>query len=59
MSHTVSSFNLHTDYHRVSDEIETVDFAHMLDAVRSMLEPVRWLANATFKPAWTADGQPR
>ena len=59
VSHTVSSFNLHTDYHRVSDEIETVDFAHMLDAVRSMLEPVRWLANATFRPAWTADGQPR
>lgn len=59
VSHTVSSFNLHTDYHRASDEIETVDFAHMLDAVRSILEPVRWLANATFKPAWAPDGQPR
>lgn len=59
VSHTVSSFNLHTDYHRASDEVDKVDFAHMLDAVRSMLEPVRWLANATFRPAWTADGQPR
>jgi len=59
VSHTVSSFNLHTDYHRASDEIETVDFAHMLASVRSMLEPVRWLANATFKPAWAPDGQPR
>jgi len=59
VSHTVSSFNLHTDYHQASDEIDKVDFAHMLDAVRSMLEPVRWLANATFTPAWAPGGQPR
>lgn len=59
VSHTVSSFNLHTDYHQASDEVGKVDFAHMVDAVRSMLEPVRWLANSTFTPAWTADGRPR
>ena len=59
VSHTVSSFNLHTDYHRASDEIDKVDFAHMLDAVRSMLEPVRWLANSTFTPAWAPEGRPR
>jgi hypothetical protein len=59
VSHTVSSFNLHTDYHRVSDDVSKVDFAHLVDAVRSMLEPLRWLANATFKPAWAPDGQPR
>ena len=59
VSHTVSSFNLHTDYHGVGDEVSKVDFAHMVDAVRSMLEPIRWLANSTFVPAWTADGRPR
>jgi len=59
VSHTVSSFNLHTDYHQAGDDVSKVDFAHMLDAVRSMLEPVRWLANATFKPTWAPDGQPR
>lgn len=59
VSHTVSSFNLHTDYHRASDEIQTVDFGHMLASVRTMLEPVRWLANAAFRPAWAPDGQPR
>ncbi len=59
VSHTVSSFNLHTDYHQASDEIDTVDFAHLLASVRSMLEPVRWLANSTFKPAWTPEGRPR
>ena len=59
VSHTVSSFNLHADYHRPSDEVSKVDFAHMVDAVRSMLEPIRWLANSTFTPAWTAEGRPR
>jgi aminopeptidase YwaD len=59
VSHTVSSFNLHTDYHQPGDEVGKVDFAHMLDAVRSLLEPIRWLANSTFTPAWTADGRPR
>jgi hypothetical protein len=34
-------------------------FAQMLDAVRSMLEPVRWLANSTFTPAWLQGGQRR
>ena len=59
VSHTVSSFNLHKDYHQAGDEVSKVDFAHMLDAVRSMLGPVRWLANSTFTPAWTAEGRPR
>lgn len=59
VAHTVSSFNLHKEYHQPSDEIGLVDFAHMLDAVRSMLEPVRWLANSTFTPAWGPGGQPR
>lgn len=59
VSHTVSSFNLHTDYHQAGDEVGKVDFAHMVDAVRSMLEPIRWIANSTFTPAWTAEGRPR
>jgi hypothetical protein len=58
VAHTVSSFGLHTDYHRPSDEIGTIDFAHMTDAIRSMLEPVRWFANSTFRPSWTPDGCP-
>jgi aminopeptidase YwaD len=58
IAHTVSSFNMHTDYHAVSDEVKTIDFAHMTDAIRSMLEPVRWLANSAFKPAWAANGCP-
>jgi Zn-dependent M28 family amino/carboxypeptidase len=58
VSHTVSSYNLHKDYHQASDDIDKVDFAFMVDAVRSMLEPIRWLANSTFAPAWTPEGRP-
>ncbi len=52
VAHTVSSFGLHTDYHRPSDELKTIDFVHMTRSVNSMVEPVRWLVNADFKPVW-------
>ena len=52
VAQTISSFGLHADYHRPSDELSTIDFAHMAEAIQSMLAPVRWLADSTFKPAW-------
>lgn len=58
IAHTVSSYGLHEDYHRPSDEIATIDFAHMTDAIRSMADPIRWLANSTFRPAWVPGGCP-
>ena len=58
IAHTVSSFGLHKDYHQPSDEIDTIDFAHMTDAIRSMLEPIRWLANSMFKPEWRPGMKP-
>ena len=59
VAHTVSSFGLHQEYHQPSDEIGTIDFAHMTDAIRSMLEPVRWLANSTFTPEWLPGQRPQ
>ena len=58
VAHTVSSFGLHKDYHQPSDEMKTIDFAHMTEAIRSMLEPVRWLASSGFKPGWLAGMKP-
>lgn len=52
IAHTVSSFGLHTDYHRASDELKTIDFNHMTQAINSMVKPVVWLVNSNFKPAW-------
>jgi len=59
IAHTVSSFGLHTDYHRPSDDLSHVDFKHMTDAIASMVEPVRWLVNSDFKPQWNEGGRPQ
>jgi hypothetical protein len=58
VAHTVSSFGLHKEYHQVSDEIRHIDFGHMTTAIRSMLEPIRWLANSEFKPEWLPGKKP-
>jgi hypothetical protein len=52
IAHTVSSFGLHTDYHRPSDEISKIDFPFMTKSLNSLVKPVRWLANSTFRPTW-------
>jgi Peptidase family M28 len=58
IAHTVSSYGLHSDYHRPSDDLAHIDFAHMTDAIASMVAPVKWLVNTDFKPEWNKDGKP-
>ena len=58
IAQTVSSFGLHPDYHQPSDEVNTIDFAHMTDSIRSMLSPVLWLANSRFRPEWLPGKKP-
>lgn len=58
IAQTVSSFGLHKDYHRPSDDLAHIDFTHMEQAIRSLLVPVRWLANSTFKPEWVNGKKP-
>jgi len=58
VAHTVSSFGLHADYHRPSDDIAHIDFAHMDTAIGSLITPVAWLINSDFKPTWNAGGRP-
>src|ERR1041385_2766592 len=58
VAQTVSSFGLHSDYHRPGDDVAHIDFAHMEQAIHSMLEPVKWLANSEFKPEWVEGKKP-
>lgn len=58
ISHTVSSFNLHKDYHQASDEVKTIDFPYMTKSITSMFAPVVWLANAPFVPTWYENCRP-
>ena len=52
IAHTISSFGLHTDYHRVSDEVGKIDFPFMTRSLNSLVKPIRWFANSNFRPAW-------
>ena len=58
VAQTVSSFGLHSDYHRPSDDVAHLDFNHMEQAIHSMLGPVEWLANSDFKPEWVEGKKP-
>jgi Zn-dependent M28 family amino/carboxypeptidase len=58
VAHTVSSYGLHKEYHQPSDELDSVDFAHMTEAISSLVEPIRRIANGKFKPAWNPNGCP-
>lgn len=58
VAQTVSSYGLHPDYHRPSDDVAHLDFAHMEQAIGSMIEPVRWLVNSDFTPQWNPGGKP-
>lgn len=58
IAHTVSSFGLHTDYHRSSDEIRTIDFTHMTRSINSMVAPIQWLVNSPFVPEWNEGKKP-
>ena len=58
VAQTISSYGLHSDYHRPSDDIEHIDFKHMNGAIESLIAPIEWLVNSDFTPKWNEGGQP-
>jgi hypothetical protein len=56
-AHTISSFNLHTDYHRVSDEARFADAAHMAAVINATARATRLIADG-MAPQWNPGGQP-
>ena len=59
IAHTVSSYGLHKDYHQPSDELRTIDFNHMTNAIASMIAPIRWLADSKWKAEWNPGRNPQ
>ena len=57
VAHTLSTFNLHTDYHRPSDEADKFDFDHMTAVIQAGAQAVRHLADGAT-PAWHEGGKP-
>jgi hypothetical protein len=58
VAQTVSSYGLHPQYHRPSDDLAHIDWTHMEAAIGSMIAPVEWLVNSDFKPEWLPGKQP-
>lgn len=56
-AHTLSSYNLHTDYHRPSDEVESVDLEHMAALTEAALAMVQGLSRGP-RPQWNEGGRP-
>ena len=56
-AHTLSSFDLHADYHQPSDELSRIDFPHMTAVIGSAVRAVQLLANGPL-PVWNPGGRP-
>ena len=57
VAHTLSTFNLHKDYHQVTDDISHVDFDHMAGVINAAVAATRVLSDGA-KPEWNPGGKP-
>ena len=58
VAQSLSTYDLHGDYHQVSDEADTLDYPHMETCVRTALDAARLLADGSIYPAWNPGGAP-
>jgi hypothetical protein len=56
-AHTLSSFNLHTDYHHATDDVSKVDFNHMSTLINISARAV-WVLSEAPAPQWYPGGRP-
>ena len=59
VAHTISGWAVTPTYHTPEDTIANLNLPFMTQAIQSLVEPLRWLANSDFRPEWTAEGRPR
>jgi hypothetical protein len=57
VAHTLSTFNMHTDYHRPSDDVSRAEFVHMAAVINAAARAARLLVDGV-KPEWKEGGRP-
>jgi Zn-dependent M28 family amino/carboxypeptidase len=57
-AHTLSTYNLHEDYHQPSDEVSRIDFTHLTEVALAGAGAARLLADGPA-PQWKPGGQPQ
>jgi len=58
VAHTLSSYNMHTDYHEPSDDVAHVNFAHMTQLIDVAVRAARLIADSPAKLEWKPGGRP-
>ena len=56
-AHTLSSYNLHKEYHSPVDDVGRIDFVHLTAAARAAAAAARLLSDGPA-PTWNPGGQP-
>ena len=56
-AHTLSSYNLHDDYHKPSDDVSRIDFTHLTAVTKAAVSAARLLSDGPA-PKWNPGGQP-
>ena len=56
-AHTLSSFNMHSDYHGLGDEVSKIDFEHMAALINTTARAV-WVLTEGPAPTWNSGGRP-
>lgn len=58
VAHTLSSYNMHHDYHEPSDDVAHVDFVHMTRLIDVAVRAARLLADSPTQLEWKPGGRP-
>ena len=56
-AHTLSSYNLHKEYHTPGDDVSRIDFVHLTAVARAAAAAARLLSDGPA-PVWNPGGQP-
>jgi hypothetical protein len=56
---TFSTYDLHQDYHHVTDEADRLDYAHMESCTRSILSAIRLVTDGSLRPRWVEGFEPK
>jgi len=56
---TFSTYDLHDDYHHVTDEADLLDYDHMQACVESVLGAVRLVTDGDLRPRWNPGFEPK
>ncbi|MBS0333459.1 MAG: M28 family peptidase [Proteobacteria bacterium] len=58
VAQTISAWPIPPTYHDATDDLAHVDLKLMDQVIGSMVEPVTWLLNSDFQPAWNPGEKP-